>query len=75
MTRTTMADLEAALVLIKAAGYRVTKPRARPERPKTNALGLPMSENFDPKYKMRYQPSTAHLFKPYSEWFRRCLTK
>jgi hypothetical protein len=51
------AMLSSALELVKAAGYRVTMPRA----PKTtarsglNAIGRPYSEHFDPAYRMKYK--------------------
>lgn len=49
-------QLEQALATVKAAGYRVTKPKAKKaEKPKLNALGLPMSASYDPNYKMKYR--------------------
>jgi hypothetical protein len=53
------AMLSSALELVKAAGYRVTMPRA----PKAtapnglNAIGRPYSEHFDPAYRMKYKTS------------------
>ena len=40
-----------------ASGYKVTKPRAKApaERPKLNALGLPISPLYDPKYKIKHR--------------------
>ncbi len=49
-------DLARALELVKASGYKVTKPKAKTSgAPMLNCLGLPMSESFDPKYKMQYK--------------------
>lgn len=50
-------QLEQALAAVKAAGYRVTKPKAKKAtaKPKFNALGLPMSASYDPNYKMKYR--------------------
>jgi hypothetical protein len=48
-------QLEQALAAVKAAGYRVTKPKPKAAKPKLNALGLPMNPNFDPNYRMKYR--------------------
>ena len=49
-------QLEQALAAVKAAGYRVTKPKAaKAAAPKLNALGLPMSASYDPNYRMKYR--------------------
>jgi hypothetical protein len=48
-------QLVEALTVVKAAGYRVTKPKAKAAAPKLNALGLPMNPNFDPNYRMKYR--------------------
>lgn len=49
-------QIEQALAAVKAAGYRVTKPKAKKAaKPKFNALGLPMNPNFDPNYRMKYR--------------------
>lgn len=49
-------ELEQALAIVKAAGYRVTKPRAeKVERPMLNALGKSFSALYDPKYKPHYR--------------------
>lgn len=61
------SDIVAAL---KFAGYKVTKPKAQNRkalRPLLNAVGKPLSPLFDPSYRMKYKPSTAHLFKPYGK--------
>lgn len=51
-------QLQQALAVVKAAGYRVAKPKAAKPKvaPKFNALGLPMNPNYDPNYKMKYRP-------------------
>jgi hypothetical protein len=49
-------SLEQALAVVKAAGYRVTKPRSKKNgAPGLNAIGKPYGENFDPNYRMRYR--------------------
>jgi len=53
-----------ALTIVKAAGYRVTKPKAKAERPTLNAIGKPYSANYDPNYRMKYRTSLAFLCKP-----------
>jgi hypothetical protein len=65
--------LQSALVLVKAAGYRVSKPRATKttERPTLNCLGLPMSPNYDPNWKRKTPlTSIARLSAPqnWSAW-------
>jgi len=61
-----MADpsLFEAITIVKAAGYRVTKPKPKAERPKLNAIGKPFGANYDPNYRMRYRTSLAFLYKP-----------
>jgi hypothetical protein len=59
--------LDQALALVKAAGFRVTKPRQpKATRPALNAVGKPYSPQFDPKYKLKHKPRTGHLRWPYS---------
>lgn len=50
--------LESALALVKAAGYRVSKPRApRDIAPLgLNAVGKPYSSQYNPNYRMKYKP-------------------
>jgi hypothetical protein len=61
-----MTNLEHALTVVKAAGYRVSKPRARkPVAPKPtlglNAIGKPYGASFDPNYRMKYHtPSISN---------------
>jgi hypothetical protein len=63
--------LEKALAVLKAASYRVSKPRTTNPRPALNALGKPYGANYDPNYRMSYRAgSTAHLFKPYGRHMR-----
>jgi hypothetical protein len=61
--------IEAAIELLKANGYRVSKPRAK-AMPTLNAIGKPYSPQYDPNYRMRYRPSMAHLFKPYGRYMQ-----
>jgi len=46
-------ELNQAIELVKSAGYRVSKPKAKAPAPKLNALGLPMSPLYDPNYRRR----------------------
>jgi hypothetical protein len=48
-------ELERALALVKAAGYRVTKPKPKATTPALNAVGKPYGANYDPNYRMRYR--------------------
>lgn len=48
-------QLEQALAVVKAAGFRVSKPKAKAATPRLNALGLPMSASYDPNYRMKYR--------------------
>jgi hypothetical protein len=48
--------LEQALATVKAAGYRVSKPKAaKATAPALNAVGKPYSPLFDPNYRMKYR--------------------
>jgi hypothetical protein len=51
--------LASAIELVKAAGYRVSKPRATKTTAPNglNAIGRPYSEHFDPAYRMKYKTS------------------
>ena len=45
-----------AIEVLKAAGYRITKPRKPTTARRTlNALGKPYGANFDPKYRMKHR--------------------
>jgi transcriptional regulator with XRE-family HTH domain len=63
--------VDEALAVVKAAGYRVTKPRAFKSKVKAsaslglNAIGKPFSPQYDPRYRMKYKPSYGHLRAPY----------
>jgi hypothetical protein len=62
-----MADLSLAeaLAIVKANGYRVSRPRAQAPKPLgLNAIGKPYGANYDPNYRMRYRTSLAFLLKP-----------
>jgi hypothetical protein len=48
-------QLSEALAMVKAAGYRVSKPRAKAAAPTLNAVGKPYGANFDPNYRMKYR--------------------
>lgn len=58
---------EDAIKLLRASGYKVTKPRVKvTERPTLNCLGLPMSAQYDPNYKRRMPlTSITRLYAPY----------
>jgi hypothetical protein len=53
---------ERALTIIKAAGYRVSKLRAKTKhaqsngKPTLNALGKPLSASYDPNYQLTHKP-------------------
>ena len=73
--------LETALTIVKAAGYRVSKPRAVRTGPSglarplgLNAIGKPFSPSYDPSYRIKHKATTAHLFKPYGNIVRAHLT-
>jgi hypothetical protein len=61
-----MADLSLseALCIVKAAGYRVTKPKPKAPARTLNAIGKPYGANYDPNYRMKYRTSLAFLYKP-----------
>src|SRR5262245_30081535 len=51
----TTMNLTEALAVVKAAGYRISKPRVKKSKPLgLNAVGKPYSPQFDPNYKMKY---------------------
>lgn len=50
-------QLEQAIAVVKNAGYRVTKPKAKKAITRSfNAVGKPFSASYDPNYKMKYRP-------------------
>lgn len=52
-------SLDAAMAILRDAGYRVSKPQARTPKqtaPALNAVGKPYSPQFDPNYRMKYKP-------------------
>jgi hypothetical protein len=55
-----MSEIENAIALLRAAGYRVSAPRARVRangsQRALNAVGKPYSPQYDPKYKMKHKP-------------------
>jgi transcriptional regulator with XRE-family HTH domain len=60
-----------ALAAVRAAGYRVSKPKIKVTAPLgLNAVGKPYSPQYDPKYRMRYRPSFGHLRFPYPSTMR-----
>lgn len=62
------SSLDEALTIVKAAGYRVSKPRAKhvKDRPVLNAIGKPYGANFDPNYKLKgVHTSLTRLYAPY----------
>lgn len=67
-------SLDQALAVVKAAGFRVSKPRAKVKAAGLNAVGKPYSPQYDPHYRMKHKPTTAHLLKPYTDSFRAHLT-
>jgi hypothetical protein len=62
-------SLDEALAVVRAAGYRVSKPRMKRQpalKPTLNAIGKPYSPQYDPKYRLKYKLSTGHLRAPYN---------
>jgi hypothetical protein len=58
-------QLNEALAVVKAAGFRVSKPKTKAAAPALNALGKPMNPNFDPNYRMKYKGEpAARLYAP-----------
>jgi hypothetical protein len=50
-------SLNEAIAVVKANGYRVSKPKATKKvAPRLNAVGRPFSSSYDPNYKMKYKP-------------------
>jgi hypothetical protein len=48
--------VEEALAVVKAAGFKVTKPRAKKAAaPALNAVGKPYGASYDPNYRMKYR--------------------
>jgi hypothetical protein len=66
-----MTDLEQAITLLKAAGYRVSKPRQKQTPIGLNAVGKPYGANFDPSYKLRTPlTSIKRLYAPFGNGIR-----
>lgn len=59
--------LSDALTVVKAAGYRVSKPKKIKATVPLglNAVGKPFSPQYDPNYRLRHKPSYGHLRLPY----------
>jgi hypothetical protein len=57
--------IEQALVMVKAAGYRVSKPKTVKATNPLNAIGRPYGQSFDPNYKMKYRRNViSELCRP-----------
>ena len=58
-------NVQLAIDLLKANGYRVSKPKAKTVASQFNALGLPRSANYDPNYKIKHKvTSIKRLYAP-----------
>jgi hypothetical protein len=71
--RRSPTSLDEALAVVKAAGYRISKPRTKVkfENGRTlNAVGKPFSPSYGPKYRLKFKPRTGHLFAPYPTTMR-----
>lgn len=57
-------ELQQAISVVKAAGYKVSAPRAKAKatRPALNAIGRPFSPLYDPHYRMKYKTPKAPQF-------------
>jgi len=53
----TTMNLTEALAIVKGAGFRVSKPRAKKASKPVglNAVGKPYGANYDPNYRMKYR--------------------
>jgi hypothetical protein len=47
------SSIEQAISVLKAAGYRVSKPHKSATVPALNAIGKPYGVNYDPNYKIK----------------------
>lgn len=71
--------IEAAITLLKTAGYRVSKPRITRPSLARNAIGKPYGASYDPNYRMKYRPrqyaprggSVENCISP-QQWTRMC---
>ena len=64
-------SLEQALAVVKAAGYRVSKPKTKVVHNGLNAVGKPYSPQYDPNYRMRRaRTNIARLHAPYGPRMR-----
>jgi fructose-1,6-bisphosphatase/inositol monophosphatase family enzyme len=64
-------NIDQAIALLKAEGFRVSKPRAKaPQKPLLNAVGKPLSPLYDPNYRIKHKTSRSHLFTPYGRHMR-----
>lgn len=67
-------NLEQALTIVKAAGYRVSRPRPKVAEFGLNAIGKPYNANYDPAYRLRTPlTSIKRLYAPYGrqmQWVR-----
>ena len=75
----TIMNLTEALAIVKAAGYRVSKPRAKKAKPLgLNAVGKPYSPQYDPNYRMKYRtPALKRAMGSFSaispeQWTQMC---
>ena len=61
-----MTSIEEAISVLKAAGYRVSKPRTKHQEPLgLNAVGKPYSEQYDPNWKRKHPlTSINRLYAP-----------
>jgi hypothetical protein len=48
-------SLQEALTIVRDAGFRVSKPKARTSKSTLNAIGKPYSPQFDPKYRIKHR--------------------
>ena len=73
-------NLERALEIVRAAGYKVTQPRVMKERPTLNALGKPISPLYDPDYRIKTPLTSIRRLSapqnlPMHPWENETLTK
>lgn len=68
-------ELADALQIIRAAGYRVVKPKASVAARSVNAVGKPFSALYDPKYKVKTPLTNIGRLARDTGWLSQHLTQ
>ena len=77
---TQQSEIDYAIALLKANGYSVRKARESAEREsgesiRLNAIGKPLSHNFDPKYKIRTPLTSPARLSKNAGWLSQHMTR